>query len=91
MPDGGRLPPERMPGWPRALRAELAAAYVGVSRATLHELVRRAEAPRPTYLTPGIPVWLRDQLDAWLDARAGLGPASPRNTVDEALDGNGAA
>jgi len=76
-----------LPGWPRALRAELAAAYLGLSRSMLHALVARGEAPRPTYLTRATPVWLRDELDAWLDARAGRAPASAKNSWDEALAG----
>lgn len=92
MPDGSRLTPAELPGWPRALRAPLAAAYLGVSRSLLHELVARGELPRPIHITPGTAVWLRDQLDAWLDARAGRAPASPqRNSWDALLGGDGAA
>lgn len=87
MPDGGRLP-----GWPRAMRVELAAAYCGISRSSLHALADAGDAPKPVKLTAGIAVWLREDLDAWLDRRAGRAPASPqRNTWDACSGGNGAA
>lgn len=59
MPDGARL-------WtPRALRAEDAAYYVGLSVTTFHQQV--APAVPAVQLTPGRKAWLREDLDAWLD------------------------
>ncbi len=66
-------PPDRrtLPGWPRGLREELAAAYVGLS-ATLMRTERAAgRFPAPVPLTAGRQVWVRDDLDAWLDQKAG--------------------
>lgn len=90
MPDGGRLAPAELPHWPRAMRAPLAAAYCGLSRSVLHDLVARELAPRPVYLTPGSPVWLKEDLDAWLDRRANRAPASPSGNSWDLPDGHGA-
>lgn len=60
-----------LPGWPRGLREELAAEYVGLSVTSLHALRTRGEFPQPVALTKGRIVFLRDDLDAWLDAKAG--------------------
>jgi len=64
MPDGAGLP-----GWPRALREEWAAAYLGMSPS----LFRATVAPEvaAVRLSPGRVAWLREDLDAWLDRRAG--------------------
>jgi predicted DNA-binding transcriptional regulator AlpA len=66
-----------LPFTPRALRAELAALYVGVSESWWLLEVKAGRAPSPVYLSPRIPVWLREDLDAWLDDRAGRVAASP--------------
>ena len=63
MPDGAAYP------WPRAMRAERAARYLDVSPSWFHEHVAR-QVP-PVRLSPGVVVWRRDDLDAWLDSRAG--------------------
>ena len=63
MPDGSRL----MPNWPRALSAQLAANYVGLSVTSFREHV--AADVQPVRLTPGRLAWLREDLDRWLDAR----------------------
>lgn len=65
--------PDALPSWPRALRPELAAAYVGLSPSTFAAHCKIA----PVQLTPGIRVWLREDLDRWLDERAGRVAASP--------------
>jgi prophage regulatory protein len=54
----------------------LAAAYVGISPATLRRLSDKGDAPKPLQLSPGRVAWRRADLDAWLDAKAGLIPAS---------------
>lgn len=56
-----------IPAWPRAMRAPVAAAYLGMSEASF----RRHVAIEPVQLAPGITAWLREDLDLWLDARAG--------------------
>ena len=43
----------RLPGWPRGLREELAAAYVGIALSTLHNERRAKRFPEPVQLTPG--------------------------------------
>jgi predicted DNA-binding transcriptional regulator AlpA len=53
------------------MRAEHASLYVGISPSAWRELVRRRLAPAPVYITGRIPVWLREDLDRWLDSRAG--------------------
>lgn len=63
MPDGSPL------FTPRALKAELAAYYVGLSLTTFHQVV--APAVPAVQLTPGRKAWLREDLDAWLDSRRG--------------------
>lgn len=68
------MPSDRpLPGWPRGLREDLAAAYVGLSQSAVHALRTRGEFPAPVSLTPGRIVFLRDDLDAWLDRKAGRG------------------
>lgn len=60
-----------LPGWPRGLREELAAAYVGLGASTFRAQVDAGEAPKPVRLTARRQVWLRDDLDRWLDRKAG--------------------
>ena len=69
--------PPRLPDWPRALSAPLAAAYVSLSEASF----RTAVAPelRAVHLTRRRVAWLREDLDAWLDARAGRAAPSSEN------------
>lgn len=79
---------------PRGLRAEEAARYCGISRSSLHALVARGQAPRPVHPTPGIAIWLREDLDRWLDGLAGRPAPSPQpvNSWDALLGhGDGAA
>lgn len=53
---------------PRALRANGASAYCGLSRSTFLELVRTGKAPAPRRIGKGVTFWLRDDLDKWLEA-----------------------
>jgi hypothetical protein len=62
-----------MPDWPRAMDAELAAAYCSVSPNTL-----RKEGPKPVIIGKERKVWLRHQLDTWLDGLAGIAPPSAK-------------
>jgi hypothetical protein len=75
-----RLLPADLPGWPRAMRAHLAAAYVGgICVNTLHSLVAAGILPPPVRLGlngGSTPVWLREDLDAALDALRGPESAS---------------
>lgn len=63
-----------LPGWPRGMPAELAAAYIGLSASGLRVEVRAGRISA-TVLTPGRVVYLREDLDSYLDARAGRTPA----------------
>lgn len=60
-----------MPDWPRAMRAELAAAYVGISESTLHKEVKAKRFPAPLKLPMRIDIWDRQDLDAWVDQKNG--------------------
>ena len=60
-----------LPNWPRGLREELAAAYVGLGVSTWRAQVDAGGAPKPVRLTTNRQVWLRDDLDRWLDSKAG--------------------
>lgn len=64
------------PYWPRGLREDLAAQYVGLSVSSIRSLRQRGEFPSPIPLTKGRLVFLRDDLDAWLDKKAGRSGAS---------------
>lgn len=81
-----RARPDSLPGWPRALSAELAAAYTALSITALYSL---AGFPAPIHLSPGRVAWLREDLDRWLDGKAGRMPASaaaqPGSDWDDAI------
>jgi predicted DNA-binding transcriptional regulator AlpA len=68
-----------LPGWPRALREEWAAAYVGMSASLFRTAV--ASEVSPVRLSKTRVAWLREDLDAWLDRRAGrvAGSTEPEN------------
>jgi len=68
MPDGAAHP------WPRHMRAKTAAAYLDVSES--HFFAAIAPGLPKHNITPGIVGWLREDLDAWLDARTGRAAAS---------------
>ncbi len=78
MPDGA------LPGWPRALKVELAAAYVGLSVTSFRQMVMPSVPP--VYLTEKRIAWLREDLDRWLDSRAGRASQAIRqNSWDSIL------
>lgn len=60
--------PER---WPRGLRESDAADYVGLSVTSVRALRAARDFPAPVQLTPGSLIYLREDVDAWLDRRAG--------------------
>ena len=63
---------DALPGWPRGLREDLAAAYVGISSALLRVELRAGRFPAAVQITAGRIVWLRDDLDLCrLDRKAG--------------------
>jgi len=53
--------------WPRGLRRDDAAAYIGVSATKFDEWVKRAVMPRPKR-QDGVVLWDRDRLDQSFDA-----------------------
>ena len=54
----------------RGLRAQAAAKYCGLGRSTFLRYVSEGKAPAPRKLSPGAVVWLRDQLDSWMEGAA---------------------
>lgn len=84
--------PAPLPFIPRALTAELAALYCGVSVSWWREAVKDGRAPAAIYLSDRKPVWLRDDLDNWLDAqRGGAAPSGPSSPWDGPPDDHRAA
>ncbi len=73
-----------LPGWPRGLREEFAAEYVGLSVSTWRAECKAGRAPKPVHITVGRQVWLRDDLDRWLDAKAGRTNDQPTIAIDAA-------
>jgi hypothetical protein len=68
--------PERQPlaVWPRGMPLEMAALYCGVGTHILTQ-----NGPQPIRIGRKRKVWLKDQLDSWLDRLAGKTPTSPEN------------
>jgi prophage regulatory protein len=64
MRDGGTLP-----GWPRVLRRELAAQYLGMSPSLFTREVEAGALPAPISLVGSVKAWVKDDLDAWLEDR----------------------
>ena len=55
---------------PRGMNLLEAARHVGLGKTKWWELVESGDAPQPVELTPGRKVWLREEVDHWLDERA---------------------
>lgn len=75
--------------WPASMPADMAAAYLGLSRATLAMLVASGQIPPPKAVRNHLgrtvkSVHRRADLDAWLDSPGLDGPPPPR------LDGRAA-
>lgn len=71
---GRKLTPDALPGWPRRLGLELAAAYLGISPSKLLEGEGKAY---PAAVRDGRrKLWDRQALDAWVDAGSSGEPAS---------------
>ena len=64
-----------LPGWPRGMPEPLAAAYLGLSVSRFQACV--ASEVTPINITARLRIWVREDLDAWLDRRAGRMPGSP--------------
>jgi hypothetical protein len=70
------------PDWPRGMSEGLAAAYVGISVSSLRTEVLAGRAPAAVWITKGRKIWLREDLDAWLNRAAGR-PGSTYPIVPE--------
>lgn len=65
----------RLPAWPRLLSAEMAAAYLSISRTGFLDGVREGRWPAP--LREGRrTLWDRARIDRLVDVRSGLPPTS---------------
>jgi predicted DNA-binding transcriptional regulator AlpA len=64
----------RLPGWPAAMGAPLAAAYVDLSESTLHTLLANGRFPEPISLSDRRRGWRRTDLDQWVE-QGGAGGA----------------
>lgn len=69
------IPAIIIPAWPRALTRDQACAYASASPGNL---------PKPSYVEGKSPRWLREDLDAWIDRKAGRS-----GTLDEWLEAAG--
>lgn len=78
----------QIPGWPRALKPSLAAAYIGRSESELHRLRRDDKTfPKPFQLRKGgEPIFDRNDLDRWLDSKKAEAENAERAERLEAQD-----
>jgi hypothetical protein len=60
-----------MPDWPRGMNIVIAAAYCGIGKSLLSR-----DGPKPIKIGAKRLVWLREDLDKWLDRLAENVPAS---------------
>lgn len=54
--------------WPIFMRAEIAASYLGVSRATIYRWVREGRLPEPVEVSPKIKGWHQEELRRFADS-----------------------
>ena len=64
VPEGARHVPEQ---WPRGMRLPVAAAYIGLSESAFRGGVKSGKLPQPKRLTRRRDIWLKDDLDNFLD------------------------
>lgn len=68
-----KLRPHELPGWPRLLRPEFAAAYLGVTQSTFTTLVKKGIYPAPMRESGfRFVCWDRFALDKIIDAKSGM-------------------
>jgi len=70
---------------PALLRAEHAAAYLGISASLLRDMAARGEAPAPV-MVRSLPLWRRADLDAWAASLPAVGEtaaAGEREACDQ--------
>ena len=69
--------------WPRGMRLEVAAAYLGLSQTTLLTESKAGRLPAPAFVTAGRRIWDKKDLDAHLDRLFGRGdPTAPAVWLD---------
>jgi hypothetical protein len=66
----------RLPAWPRLLSADMAAAYLSISRTSFLDGVGRGQWPAPIRHGKRT-LWDRQRLDRLVDVLSGLPPPSP--------------
>lgn len=66
------------------LRRGQVLAKLGISRTSLYHLEKSGKFPRHFMVTPRCAVWRADEVDAWMQQRAGAVPAAsgPVRAVD---------
>ncbi len=72
-----------LPGWPRVMRRDKAAAYLDLSISLFDREVAEGRLPAPVQLVATVKGWVRDDLDAWIDDRR-QAQSAPRNSWDAA-------
>ncbi len=85
------MPERRVAAWPRGMSAPVAAEYLGLSETAFRALVAAGDAPAGVRYPCRRDVWLREDLDAWLDRLAGKAAASGKINPWDAADGIGRA
>jgi predicted DNA-binding transcriptional regulator AlpA len=75
-----------MPSWPRLLSADLAAAYLGISRRNMLERVAQHMLPAPLKIGERT-LWDIRALDRFVDALMGVTPASAANDEEPSNEG----
>lgn len=71
-----------MPHWPMRMKADLAAAYLGLSRTKFRAGVGE-KYPKPVEDGSNV-LWLKTDLDAWLEKEHGI--AAPLDDFDQGTD-----
>lgn len=56
-----------LPHWPRGMKLPIAAAYVGLSKSGFRNAVRAGHLPKPQRITRRRDIWLKDDLDKFLE------------------------
>lgn len=66
-----------LPDWPRGMSEPLAASYVGLSTSQFRLEVNAGRAPAPGRITERRKIWLKEDLDAYLDRVFGRTKPAP--------------
>lgn len=73
-----------LPDWPRGMNKRVACAYLGLSKSRFEAEVEPAVVS--IKLTARVCIWVRDDLDAWLDRRRNtVSVSGSENPWDEAM------